>query len=1098
MAELSIPWAPRQILSGRAFRMPVRTQAADVVLEEGAFPVLARRRVEQDGAFYYYLRAPEVGGDHEIVVRSGQQTARPVVQVRTLGELRGSQEYNGAMWPRRWPLGEAWSSTKQQQTLQDEPLGGDVDGEVLGWWLAQSDETLSRQLPPAELPRAHFVNVHQGCPQCGTAIFSHGGFYPWKRGHRPCDFRSECPACGAVFPSNDLAVGDYVGGDFVDDGYGYFDEEGHIYLFNATYHRDQARSFGAAIDLLTRHLRRDGFDAEVARKLGLMLLRYAVEEVYLAAVPQFRYGPSEGVEKAWDWGQVDWAAQADPVRSLARKGSVRYSIDTPYISETLALAYDTVWPFLREDEELVERARVLGVDVGSAMDTVLLVEEMLSCLLHNALDGGAASNLPRVSQGVLVLMRALDRPDAQEVMEWLYDRGPDRIRVFGRNNFFADGGPPESTGGYDSIHTNGLFDLEHHLRGLRAARPEAYPEARFASLVEGEQAGRIARFPHEMAVLGKSLFQFGDGGGGQQDAFAADAFYAPLPAETLARAAEFSGDARVRALHASVNSGERRALGTTVHDGKGIAILRTGEAPERAAAGVAYGDAVGHRHMDLLDVQLFAFDRPFLSDLGYPQSWASIANWEAHWATHNTVWGLVPGLATQRVSGRGRLVRSLFAPGVQVLDVEAERWVLDEETGCWRRPGVSFRRLLALVETDGEGVVLVDLARVRGGSEHWRTCRGLEGQFVCDQPGVRRAGTVAGAQIERGELDQLPHAEYAALAYMDDVKVLTAAPSWHGTWEYGGDGTAKLDLHQLRATPSGEIFSARATAIMGSPEESTYGYRALLWKSSGVEPGATTCVDLVFEPRLGEATLAAAEAIEVVDGAPSAAGVELRTHQDRCVRIYWAPDAGLQDETRFADCVCLRGALAVESDGAASSIGASAFGRGDRVSAFPQARQRGRITALDGTAVEVEGLEVLKVGDRIRINADGRGHNYRVEAAAAVAAGRQRLELDMDALLGRARVRSVEEGRLDLDFHVIARSGNLEATRLRRADGRWHEIAAAWNPDPGSTALVLTEPVTDLCVGEWVEVVDFVVGDEVLFEPLCGARAPTSHWSSGT
>ena len=114
------------------------------------------------------------------------------------------------------------------------------------------------RLRRAELPRAHFVNVHQGCPQCGTAIFSHGGFYPWKPEHRPCNFRSECPGCGAVFPNNDLAGGDYVGGDFVDDGYGYFDEEGHICLFAATHHRDQARSFGAAIDLLTRHLRRDG------------------------------------------------------------------------------------------------------------------------------------------------------------------------------------------------------------------------------------------------------------------------------------------------------------------------------------------------------------------------------------------------------------------------------------------------------------------------------------------------------------------------------------------------------------------------------------------------------------------------------------------------------------------------------------------------------------------------------------------------------------------------------------------------------------------------------------------------------------------------
>ena len=75
-------------------------------------------------------------------------------------------------------------------------------------------------LPPAELPKARFVNVHQGCPDYGTAIFSHGGFYPWQRNHRPADFRSTCPQCAAVFPSNDLSKGHFAAGDFVDDGYG--------------------------------------------------------------------------------------------------------------------------------------------------------------------------------------------------------------------------------------------------------------------------------------------------------------------------------------------------------------------------------------------------------------------------------------------------------------------------------------------------------------------------------------------------------------------------------------------------------------------------------------------------------------------------------------------------------------------------------------------------------------------------------------------------------------------------------------------------------------------------------------------------------------
>lgn len=74
----------------------------------------------------------------------------------------------------------------------------------------------------------------------------------------------------------------------------------------------------------------------------------------------------------------------------------------------------------------------------------------------------------------------------------------------------------------------------------------------------------------------------------------------------------------------------------------GLPILRTNEIPERAAVGIIYGDATGHRHQDLLDVQFYAFDQPFLTDLGYPQSWASVKYWEGDWGSHNSAWGLYP------------------------------------------------------------------------------------------------------------------------------------------------------------------------------------------------------------------------------------------------------------------------------------------------------------------------------------------------------------------------------------------------------------------------------------------------------------------------
>ena len=1076
VSNVNIPWAPRVILAGRLFRLPVVAEVGEVGLEAGDFEVVDYRWSERDGAFFYYLKAPEQSGSYTVRAEQGGEGAQVQIQVRSLDELRQPHHYNGAQWPRRWPLGRAWESTKRGQTLQGMPIGS-VNAEALRWWTGQEDAVLWRQLPPAELPKAHFVNAHQGCPSCGTAIFTHGGFYPWKRRHLPADFRSQCAACEAVFPSNDLSVGDFIGGTQVDDGYGYFDQQGNIYLFAATYCRDQTRAFGSAIGLLTSHLRTD-FDQDIARQLALMLLRYAVEEIYLAAVPQFRYGPSKGVEEPWDWGQPDWTQAADPVAALNRQGTVRYSIDTPYISETLALAYDTVWPLLRQDTEIVERARACGLEVEGPAAVVCLIEEMLASLLHCAMDGGAASNLPRVSEGVLVLLRALDRADAQEVMTWLYERGPDKLRVFGINNFFPDGTPPESTGGYNNIHSNGLFALEYHLRQLRDLHPQAYLETEFPSLMADPRAARVALAPHEITALGKAFIQLGDGSAAPQAGrYADDLYHAPLAPETLEWAAEFTGDERVACLRDAVHKRTPRRLGTTIHDGVGIAVLRTGETPERAAVGIIYGDTTGHRHMDLLEVQFFAFGRPFLTDLGYPQSWASIAAWESHWATHNTVWGTVPGLESPRTAGRGRLLRTLFVEGIQILEVEAERWAWDGQR--WYRPGVSFRRLLALVETDGEGVCLVDLTRVCGGDQHWRVCRGLEGDFVSDEVAQNeRGGTIATAEGARGDLDTLSHPDYAALAYMDEVAEFEPRPSWKGSWVFRNEEGVFLDLHQLR-TNAAQTLSARATEIMGKPEESNYYFRTLLWRSAA----ETTYVDLVFEPRAGAATVARATGIAA--DAASAAGVELCTAAGRQIQIYWAPAAGPHDSTHFADGTRLQGSLAVVADGEVAAVGATALQVGDKLRDFGAALRQGSIVALDrqDCSVVVTAIEGLAAGERIRINPAGRGHNYRIEEVGELEPGRYRIKLDVTTLLGNVRVVAIDGMQVELDFHIMARSGNLHGTRLQVGE-EWAEIVEAHNPDTSCTVIVLQETVKGLKIGDWVSIVDCVVGDEVVYEPL--------------
>ena len=1105
MTAFSIPWRPRVVLTNRVFRLPVSVDwNTALTLDAPGFTVIDSRWEPRSSALYYYLRSPNVAGIYTLTARQATQSVSTVIEVRSLNDLRAFHTHNGAVWPRRWPLTGDWESTKKRQTLQDWTRDDTLDDTALAWWAGQTDDTLSRQFPHPEFPQAHFVNVTQGCPNCGTAVFRHGGFYPWKRVHLPLDFRSTCPSCGSIYPSNNFLANDFTSGPTPDDGFGYFDTDGHVYLFTATYHRDQLMRVDAGMRALTGALRIGPFDPSLARKLAILLVRYAVDTLYVAAVPQFRYGPSLGVEEPWNWGQTDWAEEPNPIAALTAKGMRRYSIDIPYVSDTLALAYDTVWPLIREDQETVDRVQALGVTAQSSQDVVNLIEEMLAAKLQCALDRGARSNLPRESMGALSLIRSLDRPDAQEAMDWLYQQGPDHLSVFCTNDFLPDGSPPEATGGYNGIHTVGLFALEYHLRRLRQQHPHAYPESRYPSLLADPRAVRAARQPHELTMIGKAWFQYGDGSSpgslalhGRQTEMVStlklgESVTLPgLDLQTIVNAAEFTGDPIVSGIRDSALASQPRRIGTTIHDGVGIAILRTGETPERAALGIVYGDVINHRHMDLLDVQLFAFNRPFLTDLGYPQSWATRRKWEGNWATHNTVWTVIPGEDPNDLAGRGRLVRTLFAEGLQILDIEAERWGRDAESGGWRLVGGTFRRLIALVETDGDGVAVIDLSRIWGGAEHWRSCRGLQGSFTTEELVFSpRSGTVAAPDGLRGAIDTMPSSDYEGLACMDDVSTISAKPTWKGTWISSVEPDVCLDVFQVGVSDGTELINARATAMMGTPEESAYLFRALLWRRQASSTNDVSRIDLVMEPRVGLATLKTVRAVDVMRGDSTATGVSLTTHQGKQVTVYWAPNNDAGEETVFEDGFVFSGPLAAEIDGRVVTTGVSMISKGGHNLDLP-GRQQGPILALSrkDRTIDTEGLSAVKQGDRIRINPEGRGHSYQVEAIEPLSNGLLRLTLDVTSVLGRGTLASQEGTTITVGVPLLTRTGNLNRTRLEiEENGSWTCISDAKNLSTGHTALRLTdgERFGTPAVGTWVSVVDYVVGDMVWFEPTMG------------
>ena len=471
--------------------------------------------------------------------------------------------------------------------------------------------------------------------------------------------------------------------------------------------------------------------------------------------------------------------------------------------------------------------------------------------------------------------------------------------------------------------------------------------------------------------------------------------------------------------------------------------------------------------------------RPVGSALGHAQYGLG----SSRWSQPNPLAFGYALLLSQGTAGRGRLRRFAQADGVQIIEVEAERWAWDAERMRWFRPGVSMRRLLALIETDGDSVALVDMMRIHGGRQHWRSCRGLEGTFTGAGQWSEQPGTAAGTAIERGQTDQVSHDDLIALAYMDAVRSYDGPTRWQGQWQSRHDAETRLDIHQLGSNTDMDLLCARSTATLGNPDDSRYCYNGLLWSRHPTPEEPTTHIDLVFEPRVGTAAIVEIEAIE---GSGQSAGTRLRTHTGRTIKLYWNPDSA-KTVCTFTDGTTL-------SEG----VGWTVDDRHHAAARHFTTRQRsardnppieGTIIALDRSncTIDVEGLSAIEPDARIAINPDGRGHTYRVETVQALSAGRFRLALDVDSLLGRGQIRQADGRQVVLDHFIAARTGNHQTRLQIQGAEPWAIIEEAINPNAQSTQLWLHAPIPDAEPGTWVEAVDYVVGDRIRYEPTVHA-----------
>jgi len=211
---------------------------------------------------------------------------------------------------------------------------------------------------------------------------------------------------------------------------------------------------------------------------------------------------------------------------------------------------------------------------------------------------------------------------------------------------------------------------------------------------------------------------------------AQDLFRDPIDEKELAEAAR----------RAPSRLGETGAL----MPGVGFASLQTGSEANRIALAVFYGIYWGHAHYDRLQLDLYAWRNALTPDLGYPETADAYdprrAGFISHTVTHNTV--MVN--ARRQALARGRL--HIYDPGdfAQLVETSAE--------ACYPKTVKLYRRTLMLVDVGPDHAYVVDIFRVRGGSQHDWIVHGAQADFDSDLPmsAPRENGTLAGVAVPYG------------------------------------------------------------------------------------------------------------------------------------------------------------------------------------------------------------------------------------------------------------------------------------------------------------------------------------------------------------
>ncbi len=628
-------------------------------------------------------------------------------------------------------------------------------------YMELSDEFLWKLIPGQKLPRAidvsmnkiDGVQVRPGCLHCGHDIDKYGG-YPYNPDILGKPWKLTCPSCGEIFPTNDFAKYYESGIDEsgvldpekadrsllfneehpdpkdplhkygVDDGYGYFDEDGNRFLFIAYYNWKQWGFIRNLVSTFANAYLYTG-EQKYARKALVMLDRIA--DVY----PDYDIRPYTKLYYYHSGGHA---------------GKVEANIWECGVVTSLARSVGMVLSGTRDDPELYTflAEKATQYKIGEKGTRELLVQSLDDGILREGakavIAGDARGNQGMHQRAITACAMALDQnPETEQWLDWIFEPGGGGIPGVIVGGIDRDGVGAEAAPGYSMSWGGNIGTVADWLADYDGyIKTDIYRDfPQFNATFNGGW---------NIVVMGYATPNIGDAGscGSLGKTAASPAYisrgYKYLKDPMIGLAAYYANSQRAELIGRDIFHADPDWVAKDIAEiaakvdrnpfegghnmtGYGLASLEYGWGKPGIGLWLYYGRNGGHGHQDRLNIGMYYCGISMMPELGYPEfcsNWPKRMYSNRNTISHNTV---MVNEIQQSFNWVGH--PELFC---QFEDFGAVRVDSPEVY-----EGVEkYQRTLAFVNLGEDQAYAFDVFRVRGGNDHIYSFHGPPGEVTTD------------------------------------------------------------------------------------------------------------------------------------------------------------------------------------------------------------------------------------------------------------------------------------------------------------------------------------------------------------------------------